>query len=563
MGWEVAVVRFRPHVRRGVQGQGSTPCRRRFVRLKTLVARARDHRASTAAVGGAGQRIRPRLTVAALALVVVPVVTLTLVVPRAAADSLTDRRAQLTQALARSQSDLSESSGALAAAGAALGAAEGQLEMARAELARTQDELAAARARDVAMAAKLKKSRAELAEARAAVKAGQRALDAKKRLAGVIVRDQYQQQTNLLPIALLLENSSTSDLHTRLQWSTTLFDTTGAVIAELKALQVALEAEKARQAVLEEQIAADRLQAARNLQVRKDLAARAAVQEASVASLVQQQQAVEASAAGEVAADRAQYAELTKERASVEQRIAARVARAKARAARAAAAQRAERRAQQAAAEAAARRAADRAAAQARKAAAQARKAAAEARRAPVSRSSSKSSAPAPSRQRPAGSSSSGSSSSGSTSAGSSRPNASPPAPASTSNGFSYPVSAPITSPFGNRFHPVLHIWKLHDGTDFGAGCGQEIRAPYAGRVAERYYNGGYGNRLMIDHGLVQGRYVTTGYNHAIRYTVGVGQHVSRGQVIGYVGTTGYSTGCHLHLMVWLDGGLANPMTWF
>ena len=60
----------------------------------------------------------------------------------------------------------------------------------------------------------------------------------------------------------------------------------------------------------------------------------------------------------------------------------------------------------------------------------------------------------------------------------------------------------------------------------------------------------------MIDHGMVDGPLRHHGYNHAIRYTVGVGQHVSKGQVIGYVGTTGYSTGCHLHLMVWLDGAV-------
>jgi murein DD-endopeptidase MepM/ murein hydrolase activator NlpD len=81
--------------------------------------------------------------------------------------------------------------------------------------------------------------------------------------------------------------------------------------------------------------------------------------------------------------------------------------------------------------------------------------------------------------------------------------------------------------------------------------------------VAERYYNAAYGNRLMIDHGLVDGRYVTTGYNHSLRYTVSVGDRVKKGEVIGYAGTTGYSTGCHLHLMVWLDGKRTNPMTWF
>jgi murein DD-endopeptidase MepM/ murein hydrolase activator NlpD len=133
----------------------------------------------------------------------------------------------------------------------------------------------------------------------------------------------------------------------------------------------------------------------------------------------------------------------------------------------------------------------------------------------------------------------------------------------SAGHGFSFPVAARITSPFGMRFHPVLHYWKLHDGTDFGAACGTPIRAAYAGRVAERYYNAGYGNRLMIDHGYIGGRYLTTGYNHASRYIVRVGQRVQKGQIIGYVGTTGFSTGCHLHLMVWINGRLRNPMTWF
>ena len=124
-------------------------------------------------------------------------------------------------------------------------------------------------------------------------------------------------------------------------------------------------------------------------------------------------------------------------------------------------------------------------------------------------------------------------------------------------------MSAPITSAYGMRFHPVLKYWKLHDGTDFGAGCGTAMHAAASGVVSEKYYNPGYGNRLMIDHGKVDGKYVTTGYNHAIRYVVGKGDHVKKGQVIGYVGTTGFSTGCHLHLMVWINGGVVNPMSWY
>ncbi|MFZ2261559.1 MAG: M23 family metallopeptidase, partial [Luteococcus japonicus] len=137
------------------------------------------------------------------------------------------------------------------------------------------------------------------------------------------------------------------------------------------------------------------------------------------------------------------------------------------------------------------------------------------------------------------------------------------PAVSSGGNGFISPVSGPLTSPYGMRLHPVLHYWKLHDGMDFGAGCGAPIRAPQSGVVTEAHYNAGYGNRLLIDHGSVGGSYVTTAYNHATHYVVGVGEHVSQGEVIGYVGTTGYSTGCHLHLMVWRNGQMVNPATIF
>jgi murein DD-endopeptidase MepM/ murein hydrolase activator NlpD len=130
-------------------------------------------------------------------------------------------------------------------------------------------------------------------------------------------------------------------------------------------------------------------------------------------------------------------------------------------------------------------------------------------------------------------------------------------------HGFAHPVSGSITSGFGRRFHPILKVWKLHDGTDFGAACGSPIRAPYAGRVTRAVHSSAYGNRLFLDHGTVNGRHVVTGYNHAQRYVVHAGARVSRGQVLGYVGATGYATGCHLHLMAWLDSRLTDPMQWF
>jgi murein DD-endopeptidase MepM/ murein hydrolase activator NlpD len=130
------------------------------------------------------------------------------------------------------------------------------------------------------------------------------------------------------------------------------------------------------------------------------------------------------------------------------------------------------------------------------------------------------------------------------------------------SHGFVNPVPGAVTSSFGRRLHPVLHVWKLHDGTDFGAACGTPIRAAYAGQVSRRVSSVGYGNRLFIDHGRVDGHRVETAYNHAVRYVVSPGAQVRRGQVVGYVGQTGFATGCHLHLMIWLDGRMVDPMTW-
>ncbi|GAB2573186.1 M23 family metallopeptidase [Kribbella endophytica] len=134
------------------------------------------------------------------------------------------------------------------------------------------------------------------------------------------------------------------------------------------------------------------------------------------------------------------------------------------------------------------------------------------------------------------------------------------PDPPGNDGGLSFPINTYITSPYGMRFHPILHYWKLHDGTDFGAGCGTPIHAAASGTVTDRYYNGGYGNRIFINHGVIGGDSITTVYNHLSRYKARVGQHVTKGQVIGYVGTTGYSTGCHLHFMVYRDGRVTNPM---
>ncbi len=127
---------------------------------------------------------------------------------------------------------------------------------------------------------------------------------------------------------------------------------------------------------------------------------------------------------------------------------------------------------------------------------------------------------------------------------------------------LSYPTSGGVTSPFGYRIHPIYGYWGLHDGIDFGAGCGSPLRAGASGKVLSAYYSSVYGNRMILDHGLVRGVGLATIFNHASSYTVSVGQQVSRGQVIGYVGDTGWSTGCHLHFTVMVNGKAVNPMGW-
>nr|WP_246416106.1 M23 family metallopeptidase [Nocardioides luti] len=125
------------------------------------------------------------------------------------------------------------------------------------------------------------------------------------------------------------------------------------------------------------------------------------------------------------------------------------------------------------------------------------------------------------------------------------------------------PVSGPVTSPFGYRIHPIYHYWGLHDGTDFGAGCGQPLYAVGGGTVMSEYYSSVWGNRLYLNVGTVNGKNVTVIYNHLSRYNVGRGASVGRGDVVGYVGTTGWSTGCHLHFTVMVNGKPVDPMNWF
>ena len=125
------------------------------------------------------------------------------------------------------------------------------------------------------------------------------------------------------------------------------------------------------------------------------------------------------------------------------------------------------------------------------------------------------------------------------------------------------PVNAPISSEFGHRLHPVLGVWLLHAGMDFAAGCGAPVVSSADGVVFTTGYNDRSGHFVVIDHGVHRGVNLTTTYMHfQSAPVVASGQSVGRGQVVGHVGTTGSSTGCHLHLETRENGSPVNPRGW-
>jgi murein DD-endopeptidase MepM/ murein hydrolase activator NlpD len=122
-------------------------------------------------------------------------------------------------------------------------------------------------------------------------------------------------------------------------------------------------------------------------------------------------------------------------------------------------------------------------------------------------------------------------------------------------SGFVAPVSGRISSSYGRRRHPILGYTRMHAGIDYAAPTGTPIRAVTDGTVQFAGRHGGHGNYVKLSHGGGIG----TGYGHMSRIAVRSGQRVSRGQVIGYVGSTGLSTGPHLHYELYRNGQTVNP----
>lgn len=134
--------------------------------------------------------------------------------------------------------------------------------------------------------------------------------------------------------------------------------------------------------------------------------------------------------------------------------------------------------------------------------------------------------------------------------------NADRPAP-TESSGFIMPAQGPVTSYFGYRYHPILHFTRFHAGIDIGAGWGSPIVAAADGQVAAAGWAGGYGREVQIAHG---GGVVSL-YGHMSEIVASPGSFVRAGQVIGYVGSSGLSTGPHVHFEVRLNGTPVNPLS--
>lgn len=125
------------------------------------------------------------------------------------------------------------------------------------------------------------------------------------------------------------------------------------------------------------------------------------------------------------------------------------------------------------------------------------------------------------------------------------------------------PAPGRLSSPFGMRLHPIFKQWRMHNGIDLSNSCGTPLVAAADGVVRHMGYDSSGGWRLVIAHGPVAGAAsLETIYLHAQGYRVRAGDRVTRGQVVGTMGTTGWSTGCHLHFGVKVNGRHVDPLGW-
>lgn len=416
--------------------------------------------------------------------------------------ALTHQKASLEHSLVSSHADLDEVSQRLVSAQGRLDGAAAALSAARARQAALRSEVQAAVVREQKLERAFAAARAQLRTALADLARGSATVEAQRSsLAAFAVSNATSQLTSLSSLGLVVTAGSAHDAIGDVQGSNSATDRQLADLERLQANQVLLRYTEQRVRQAAAAVAADRDAAAANLAQKETLEVAAAAAADGVASQVSALEVRRTALAAAKVSELARIQTLEREHTQVEDGLR-RIAQQRA------AAHRAELAAQAAAA-------ASRAAA-----------------------------------ARDAGTESSG--------VAATAPTASP-----DGGVLSWPVTNTyITSPYGMRMHPILHIWELHDGTDFHAVCGTPVYAAADGRVSSEYFNTGYGNRIIVDHGFVNGVSLWTSYNHLSSFVASTGEQVQRGELIAYSGTTGYSTGCHLHFMVYVNGSTVDPMSW-
>lgn len=429
--------------------------------------------------------------------------TLVATAPASLADPAERKRA-VEQGIHDLEHALEGTSAELAAAATALHETERRLPAAEAELAAAQDALAEARAKDAELASRLKAATHAEAKAQETLRAGDADIAETERTLGQIASHAYREGTVSPGLAIALSASSPADFADRYVAVDTALRTQNGALARLHEQQALRAHSQARLDAVRDEVDRLKQEAAATVEAARAAEAEAAARKQEVEQLRARQ--AEALAVVEARKDEEmrRLDQLEAERSALEAELR-RIEE--------------ERRRQQAAE--------------------RERQAAAERER------------------RAGGSGDSGSGASGSRAA------SRPPAAAAQSAGgaLSMPVNARISSHYGYRIHPIYQTRRLHAGTDFAAPCGTPVRAAADGTVVRAGVNGGFGNQVVVSHGSVRGSGLATSYNHLQGYAVRSGS-VARGQVIGYVGTTGTSTGCHLHLEVYVNGSTVDPMGW-
>ena len=452
-------------------------------------------------------------------------------VPSGSARELDDRKERVERQIERTEEHLARSSAQLLSSTQRLTEAVTALDEARISLAESRGELALAKVLDRELQDQLAEAVEDLSRARAALARGRTSVSEREEALRTIAVQQYASGgSELMALSTVFNSQDPAQLAGQLNSHKNVLDKEAATLARLEASRVMLTVQASAYETAKQEVAERRAVAAENLARTAELESQAEQTQAHIRDLVVIRREARQAAATAKAEDLRRLRQFQEERDHISALLKRRAEEARARAeaadrARAAAATRAH-------AKATAERAANAKTAARRRAAAAAENESTAEQEGQSEKSTTRShSAPLQ-------------------------------APPTSPSGLTYPVDGYVTSSYGMRLHPVYKRWSLHDGTDFGASCGTPIRAASTGTVIGMYYDNAYGNRVIIDHGLAGGVGLGTSYNHMSAFSAYVGQTVRRGEVIGYVGTTGYSTGCHLHFMVFENGVTVDPLTW-